>query len=169
VSEEDDADYRRRLSEVLETYGFGWVVQEAEAQIAEGKVSLKQVSEQETFNPAIDPMFVIRKPRRRRASLVTSEAYTEAEKLEILLRGIKAAIAERAQLEKEILHQLADVTAVEFQPDASLEEAELGYRGREHRLDRSMIEQGQNLQSRTEHAITAMMRRERGSPGTIDR
>jgi hypothetical protein len=34
VSEEDDAHYRRRISEVLNRHGFGWVVAQAEAQIA---------------------------------------------------------------------------------------------------------------------------------------
>jgi hypothetical protein len=45
VSEEDDANYRRRIGEVLNRHGFEWVVVQAEAQIAEGKPSSKEVSE----------------------------------------------------------------------------------------------------------------------------
>ena len=46
---DDDAQYRRRISEVLTHNGFGWVVTQAEAQIVEGKPSSKQVAEPETI------------------------------------------------------------------------------------------------------------------------
>jgi hypothetical protein len=168
VPEEDDAAYRRRIAEALVQNGFEWVVEQADSQIAEGKASTKQVSEQQSFHPAADPMFEIRKPRRRRASLITSEPYSEAEKLEILLHGVKAAIAERAQLERAVLDQLSGITEIEFQPDAPVEEADFGYRGRVHRLNRSMIEEGQILESRTEHAFREMMGREIGGQRATD-
>jgi hypothetical protein len=62
MSEEDDAIYRRRLSDVLGRHGFGWVVQQVEAQIAEGKPISKQVSEPEYRSFALDADFVVRAP-----------------------------------------------------------------------------------------------------------
>src|SRR3954469_12327416 len=106
--EDDDSEYRRRIAQLLEKYGFGWVVEQAEAQVAEGKPTSKQVSEREIRPAALDPMFTIRKPQRRRASLITSEEYTEREKLEILLDGLSSAILERANLEQAILEKLPE-------------------------------------------------------------
>ena len=83
MSEEDDANYRRRIAEVLNRRGFGWVI---------GKPSTKQVSEYEEVPASADPMFTIRRRRSRRASLITTEPYTETERLEIVLQAIEAAI-----------------------------------------------------------------------------
>jgi len=159
VSEEDDASYRRRIADSLIQNGFDWVVQQAEAQIAEGKVSAKSVIEQERFLPRLDPMFAVRKPRRRQASLITSEPYSEAERLEILLNAIKAAIIERAQIEAAILDQLPEISAVEFEPDAPVEETDRGFRGSKHRTDRNSVIPGRSLQDRAEHALAALRSR----------
>jgi hypothetical protein len=44
---------------VLNRQGFGWVIAQAEAQIAEGKPSSKQVSEYERVPASADPMFTM--------------------------------------------------------------------------------------------------------------
>jgi len=156
MSEDDDAAYRRRIVEFLIRYGFGWVVQQADAQIAEGKISAKSVIEQERFRPQLDPMFVVRKPRRRQASLITSEPYSEREKLEILLNAIKAAVIERAQIEVAILDQFPEIDAVEFEPDAPIEDTEFGFRGSRHRIDRTRLTEDRILQRRAEHALAGL-------------
>jgi hypothetical protein len=56
VSEEDDPDYTRRIAEVLNRHGSGWVIGQVEAQIAEGKPSTKQVSEYEEVPASADPI-----------------------------------------------------------------------------------------------------------------
>jgi hypothetical protein len=149
VSEADDAAYRRRIGEVLERHGFRWVLEQAEAQIAEGKPSSKEVSERESVSAAV--------PRRRRVSLITSEPYSESERLEVLLQAIEAAIIQRAKLEQAVLNQFSAVAAIDFQP----EDAVSGYLGRAHHLDRSPIEPALDLLNRTEHALIAMRGRNR--------
>jgi hypothetical protein len=158
VSEEDDIAYRRRISEVLARNGFQWVVEQADAQIADGKVSSKAVFERERFRPT-DDTFEIRKPRRRQASLVTSEPYSENERLEILLNAIRAALIERADLENAILHQLDNITEIQFLPDTPAEEVDFIARGQAHRLDRASTEPVRNLKERTEHVLSALRSR----------
>src|SRR5436190_9687970 len=121
MSEADDAEYRRRISEVLTLHGFGWVVAQAEAEIAEGKQSAKQVAEQEVFSVSADPDFRMRRPRSSRASLITSEPYSEAERLEILLKAIEAALIQRSFLEQAVLAHVPDVDSIRFEPDAAAE------------------------------------------------
>jgi hypothetical protein len=70
--------------------GFGWIVGQAQAQIAEGKPSIKHVSEYERVPVSDNPIFTIPRPRSRRASLITTEPYTETERLEIVLQAIEA-------------------------------------------------------------------------------
>jgi hypothetical protein len=159
MSEEDDAAYRRRIVDSLIRNGFEWVVQEVDAQIADGKVSAKSVIEQERFLTQLDPMFTVRKPRRRQASLITSEPYSESERLDILLNAIKAAIVERVQIEVAILDQLPEISAVEFEPDAPTEEVDLGFRGAAHRINRASMTPDRSLQERAEHVLTALRSR----------
>ncbi len=108
-------------------------------------------------------MFRIRPPRRRRASLITSEPYSESERLEILLQAIESAVIQRAELEAAVLNQLSGITAIEFRPERPAEETADGLDAA-HRLDRSRIEPGLELQRRTETALAAMRGRDRGSP-----
>jgi hypothetical protein len=169
VSDEDDAAYRRRITEVLERHGFGWVVQQAEAEFAEGKPVVKQVSEQERFFPDADPLFVVRMPRRRQANLITSEPYTEAERLNILLHAIEAALVERAQLERAILDELPHISGIEFQPETPIEEADLTYRGRAHRLDRAALATGRTIEEQAMRSLNAIKTRNRDSSGPTDR
>jgi hypothetical protein len=61
----------------LASIGFGWIVGQAQAQIAEGKPSIKHVSEYERVLVSDDPIFTIPRPRSRRASLITTEPYIE--------------------------------------------------------------------------------------------
>lgn len=158
MSEEDDIGYRRRIADVLIRNGFQWVVEQAEAQIAEGKLSAKSVFEQERSRPD-DHTFEIRRPRRRRASLVTSEPYSESERLEILLNAIRAAIVERAEIEHAVLDQLSGISEIQFEPDAPAEEVDFVVSGRPHRLDRDSAIPSRNLRERTEHVLSAMRNR----------
>jgi hypothetical protein len=147
----EDADaYRRRISEVLRQNGFGWVVEHAEAQIAEGKPSYKQVSER--YIPA-DTMFTVRAPKTRRASLVTSEPYSPLECLEIILQAIGSAIVNRFDLEESVLSHVKGITEIEFRPDAPAPEAGDIYFGRAHRLTQSRLNTGSNIKRRAEHAL----------------
>ena len=163
MAEEDDANYRRRLSDVLTRHGFAWVVTQAEIQIAEGKPSAKQVSERQTFTAADDALFLIKRPRTRRASLITSEPYTEAERLEILLHAMEAAVAERANLEKAVLDQLEGIEIIDFQPDVASEEAEAGYLGKPHRVHQSQSETGRALGDRLKSTLMAIREVRRAS------
>lgn len=161
MGEEDDANYRRRISEVLIRNGFGWVVTQAEAQIAEGKPSSKQVAEREFFPASADPLFTIRRPRSRRASLITSEPYTETERLEILLQAIEAAVVQRSMLEQVLLEQLHDVSGIRFEPDAPVEGSE-DYFGAPHSLDLERRDTAVELASRARDALGRMKGRDRG-------
>lgn|SRR5579862_516740 len=137
MSEEDDAEYRRRIGEVLEAHGFGWVVAQAEAQIAEGKPASKQVSEREIFQVSADTDFAIKRPRARRASLITSEPYTEAERLDILLRAIEAALVQRSALERATLEEVHGINTIRFEPEGPTEGLEGSYLGKAHEVNTS--------------------------------
>ena len=67
--------------------------------------------------------------------MITSEPYSEPERLEILLRAIESAIVQRADLEHTVLDQLTEVAAVEFKPDVPRADADVAILGRAHRLD----------------------------------
>lgn len=157
MAEEEDADYRRRLSEVLLRHGFDWVVQQAEIQFAEGKPTSKEVSERRYLSPTLDSEFIVRAPSSRRASLITSEPYSETERLEILLQAINAAVVERARLEEAILHQLTNVSAIDFQPETA------GVR-QAHRLDSARLPNARDLQQRGDTALNELRGRDRGGP-----
>jgi hypothetical protein len=151
MADEDDSVYRRRLSDVLREHGFGWVVEQAEAQIAGGKPSFKEVSEQQYLPPRLDSEFIVRPPRRRRASLITTEPYSEGEQLDILLHAIGAAIVQREELEETILNQLDEINAIDFEPETA--PAVEGV-SQSHRLDRRVVEHNRQLRERTtEHQM----------------
>jgi hypothetical protein len=135
MPEEDDAEYRRRIVGVLENHGFGWVVAQAEAQIAEGKPASKQVSERLVLRVSEETDFAIRRPRARRASLITSEPYTEAERLDILLRAVEAALVQRSELERAALEEVPGIDAIRFAPEGREESLEGAYRGKAHEID----------------------------------
>ena len=142
MAQEDDADYRRRIVDVLEAHGFGWVVAQAEAQIAEGKPASKQVSEPEILRVSEDTGFAIRHARKRRASLITTEPYSEAERLDILLHAIEAALVQRSELERAALGEVHGVDTIRFEPEGLTEGLEGSYRGRPHDLNASRAATG---------------------------
>ena len=164
MSEEDDENYRRRIAEVLNRHGFGWVVGQAEAQIAEGKPSTKQVSEYEKVPASDDPMFPIRRPRSRRASLITTEPYTETEQLEIVLQAIEAAIIQRSMIEQAIFEQLPDVSAVRFEPDSPVEEGQESYFGAPHILDLGGKATATELEAEARSALGGIKGRDHAGP-----
>jgi hypothetical protein len=164
MSEEHDAEYRRRISEVLSEHGFGWVVAQAEAEIAEGKQSTKQVAEEDEVSVLTDPDFRIRRPRSRRASLITSEPYNEAERLEILLKALEAALIQRSTLEQAVLAEVPDVDAIRFRPDAPVEVAG-SYLGRPHELNASRTASAIEIESRAKDILAAIRGASLANPG----
>lgn len=160
MAEEDDSQYRRRIAEVLIRHGFGWVVAQAEAQIAEGKPSSKQVSEREFVHVTQDPLFTIRRPRSRRASLITTEPYTESERLGILLHAVEAAIVQRSMIEQVVLEQLHDVSAIRFERDSPAEGGEDSF-GVSHTLDAARRARAIELESQAKDVLGRMKERDR--------
>src|SRR5262249_15590655 len=132
-----------------------------EGQIAEGKPSFKEVSEQEYLPPTLDHEFIIRPPRRRRASLITTDPYPESEQLDILLHAIGAAIVQRAQIEETVLNQLSQINAIDFEPETA--PAVVGV-GQPHRLDRRAVEHNRQLRERTDEVLNRLKGRDRGGP-----
>jgi hypothetical protein len=162
VSEEDDAEYRRRIINALNRHGFSWVVAQAEAQIAEGKPSAKQVSEREAVPFAQDPLFEIRRPRSRRASLITSEPYSERERLEIILQAIEAAVLQRALIENEIIESIHDVSAIHFEPENPVETTEAFPLGRPHVITPDRRALAIELAAQTRGVLAIIREREDG-------
>jgi hypothetical protein len=160
MAEEDDADYRRRIGEVLIEHGFAWVVAQAEAQIAEGKPSSKQVSEREYVPPSADPMFTVQRPRSRRASLITSEPYNESERLDILLEAIEAAVVQRSMLEQAVFEQLTDISSIRFEPDSPVEPGGETYLGAPHVLDLGRKDMATELETRARVALSDLRGRD---------
>lgn len=161
AEEDDDAEYRRRLNEVLRASGFAWVVDQADAQIAEGKPSAKQISEREASRVEDDPSFAIRAPRRRRASLLTSEPYDEAERLGILLGAVEAALMLRADLEQAVLEEVPSIESITFVPDVPSDEIAPETLGKAHRLDRSRLGVGNEIQERARTVLSTLRSRRR--------
>jgi hypothetical protein len=153
MSEEDDAEYRRRIGEVLEERGFGWVVAQAEVQIAEGKPASKQVSEHEIFRTSEDTDFTIKRPRLRRASLITSEPYSESERLDILLHAVEAALVQRSELEIAALEEVHGINAIRFEPEGPAEAVEGSYLGKPHEVDASRRAIAVEIESETAAAL----------------
>lgn len=162
---DDAAAYRLRLRDVLRGHGFGWVVDQAETRIAEGKPSDKQVSEREPYSPDLDSSFEERIPRRRRAKLITSEPYTENESLEIMLDAIHAALVQRAALEMAVLEELNEIVPVQsitFVPDVASVDVEGSPLGTVHQLVFSRRAEALSIRSMTELALSNIRGRARG-------
>jgi hypothetical protein len=153
MSEEDDAEYGRRIREVLEERGFGWVVAQAEAQIAAGKPSSKQVYERELFRVSEETDFAIRRPRSRRASLITSEPYTESERLGILLHAVEAALVQRSALEIATLEEVHGIDSIRFEPEEAAEAVDASYLGRPHEITASRRVTALEIVTETEAAL----------------
>jgi hypothetical protein len=160
MSPEDADEYSRRISDVLRQNGFGWVVDQVEAQIADGKPSYKQVSER--YIPQ-DDMFAVRAPKSRRASLVTSEPYSATERLEIILQAIRSAIVHRFDLEDSVLSHLGGIHEIEFRPEAPVAEAGDTRLGGALHLTRSRLEPGSRLKSRAERILGQLQEETRAS------
>lgn len=163
MSEEDDADYRRSISRVLRAHGFGWVVDQVESQIAAGKSIDRQVSDRESTLPLPGEDFNIQRPRSRRPSLITSEPYTESEKLEILLQGIEAALVQRSMIEQAVLEEMEEFSIISFEPDVPLEEGdELRARGRGgHALEPGRRATARAIEAEARSALDGMRGRTR--------
>jgi hypothetical protein len=156
MSEMDDGAFRRRVIELLEEHRFGWIVEQAEAQIAEGKSVVKEVSEQELRPAVLSDTFRIARPRRYRSSLVTTVAFSESEKLELLLKAIEAAVVKRADLDTAVLEKLPTIGSIAFEPDAPDEGADGGYRGRPHRLVRDTAPDRASLREDADKVLRAV-------------
>lgn len=141
----DNEIYFQRLSEILVQGGFDWVVVQANAEISSGKSRAKEVRALEYGELIDEGSFATRTPRRRRASLMTTEPFNDVERLGILIRGIEAAIASRADIEEAVLN-LTDVLTIDFAPEGDELEA-FGSAGTDvrHRLDRGRLEGGKKL------------------------
>ena len=161
MTEDDCAEYRRRIVEILGLRGFDWVVAQTDAEIAEGKQSAKQVSEREVPSFFDDRDFRVRQPRTRRASLITSEPYSEAERLEILLKAIEAALIERSALERAVLAEVHGAT-IRFVPDVPAEGLDRSVFARRHDLSEDRTSLASELEANTRTAIETL-RRESGA------
>lgn len=160
MTEEECAEYRRRIVEVLRLHGFDWVVAQTDAEIANGKQSTKQVSEREVSSMFDDRDFRMRPPRTRRASLITSESYSEAERLEILLKAIESALIQRSVLERAVLEDMHGVT-IHFIPDAPAADLEGPVFERQHELSAGRSLFASELEVSTSNAIEALRRESR--------
>lgn len=115
----DEREYFERLSEILQEHGFDWVLTQVQAEISEGRVVSKEVSAP-SIESAVDPVTMVRQtPRRRRASLVTTLPLSPRERLEVLIRGIEAAVVTRAELEEAVFRMTKNVSQIDFKPDES--------------------------------------------------
>jgi hypothetical protein len=122
------ADYFRRLAELLQEHGYQWVLAEALAQIAEGMTVDKDVREFEAAQIA-EASFELRPRGRKRARLIATVPYDDSQKLDILLNAIEAALVQRADLEEAVLKSLQGskdeeaIEGVEFVPDQEMDPA----------------------------------------------
>jgi hypothetical protein len=164
VTGEDSAEYRRRIADLLVLNGFDWVVAQTDAEIAEGKQSSKQVSERETSPLFDDKDFQVRQPRSRRATLVTSEHYSGAERLEILLQAIEAALIQRSAVEHAVLAEMPDVT-IHFVPDAPATGLERSVLERQHDLSAERASLASELEANTRTIIESVRRESRADTG----
>ena len=138
------AAYFERLTSVLFRHGFDWVVDQAEAEILEGRSVTKEVRTVEYGDLLDVDSFAKRSPRRRPTALMTTVPYDDAERLRILLHGIEAALSQRADLERAILTKLEDVEAIEFAPEEGRLGSDLARRA--HWLGRDRLPEDDNLQ-----------------------
>jgi hypothetical protein len=145
---------------VLNRHGFEWVVAQAEAQIAEGKPSSKEVSERDSVQVSADTSFAIRRPGSRRASLITSEPYTESERLEIMLQAIEAALVQRSMIEQAVLEQVHDISVIRFEPDSPVEGIEGSFFGAPHTLEAARKDGAMALETEARAALEGIRRRE---------
>lgn len=153
----DESEYFERLASLLEQHDFGWVVSQAQVEIEDGKTVAKDVQAPELIQVIESDSFVRRTPRRRRASLIATQPYDDAERLAILLRAIETAIVDRADLEKAVLDAVGDIPLVEFQPDdgGALRRAGAPDRG-SHRLERGRLAGGNELRTNLAEVLSQL-------------
>ncbi|MDW4497164.1 hypothetical protein R5H30_04155 [Sulfitobacter sp. D35] len=161
----DEDEYFLRLTEVLRTNGFEWVVAQAQAEIAEGRIVTKEV-QAPGLQQSMDPDSLERlPPRRRRSALVATVQYDASERLEILLKGIESAVIVRSDLENEVIRLLKDIDGdrievvdkVEFLPDDSeVVPASAGIRS--HSLERERFSTSSPLRNDLAEALSQLRR-----------
>lgn len=138
----DYNQYRIQLSEILTKHGFGWVVDQSESQIVAGREAEKLVSESRFTS---DPDNNGRIARRGSARLVTSEPYSDGEKLDILLRAIEAALIQRSLIEQEAVRIIPEFASAKFVSDTSLGEDIEKFSN--HQLNGELIDDSANIRS----------------------
>ena len=110
-----------RLIGALRQLDLTWIVEEIEQQVAAGKT--KRVSLRVPKGTDVD--FLLAEPqepswRRGPTQFLRSEAYTEVERLLLLVDAIQHVVEAGADMEAEIIHQTGAV-AVVFESEAETE------------------------------------------------
>jgi hypothetical protein len=108
-----------QLAEVLSRVGLDWVIQQLNAHLHMGKREEREVSPVTADEERIlastrqlgfaHPREASPRRRARRASFVTTVQYTPEERLRILLRAIRVAFVDVADMEREVTETLRSI------------------------------------------------------------
>lgn len=136
---EDELEYFKRLSGILEETGFEWLLTQVRNEIAEGHAVKKEVNAP-SMDSKIDPVTrIVRQPQRRRSSLVTTEPLTSRQQLFVLIEAIEAAVIVRAELEESVFRMNKDMNEISFMQDESDKDLATGEH-KPHSLTRGNLE-----------------------------
>ena len=91
MTEQEAVEYREEIAALLRTHGASWIVDQANEQMASGKLQTKRVDASETV---VHPVTQAprRSSRKSMAEFLFTVPYSETEKLSILLEAIDLAL-----------------------------------------------------------------------------
>jgi|SRR5689334_20278114 len=120
MTDEDARQYRGRIAQLLRSAGFGWLLDEVQAEIAAGKPVEKTILEDPLPRMDIEDLDLTlpRSRRKRRQRRTSTVPFTDQEQLEILLTAIERAVPNRSLTEDATLHTLAQIDTITFQPES---------------------------------------------------
>lgn len=151
----DESEYFEALVGALHRQSFDWVIAQAQEEIAEGRAVTKEVRAPDITQVIADDSFVRQTPRRRRAALIATEPLNDVERLEVLLRAIKAAVIDRAALEEAIMDSV-DNMQVAFLPERSGDGSASDGQRASHKLDRDQAMRGISVGDKLAGSLSAL-------------
>ena len=117
MTEEEARDYRSSITHVLGQHHLGWITDQADEKISLGRLVTKRV---DTASSVQDPITgqARRAPRRTMTEFLSSEPYSETERLGILLDAVELGLIAPVKMERALAENLgATVSTIHFRSE----------------------------------------------------
>ncbi|MBI4516859.1 MAG: hypothetical protein HY699_13700 [Deltaproteobacteria bacterium] len=114
MTEDEVAEWRRHLADVLKHHNLGWVIEQVEQHLRLGKTTEEEI---QTFGERYSPagsgerrslsLPPVTYPRGRKARFLSTREYEAREALKVWIDAMEAAIADTAEMEAELRSQFS--------------------------------------------------------------